>query len=288
MHICVHCGVRSTGDDWRCAGCGFDPQTAGGIPLLAPDLAGANRDDATYLQGELAAAELRHFWFVARSRLINAAIRRHFARAGSFLDLGCGTGGVLAAIDRQRPDLDLAACDVRLSGLDIVKQRVPRAAVVQADIRSLPYESHFDVIGVFDVLEHLDDDEAVLREIRRAVRPGGGAIITVPQHPSLWSAVDEFSRHRRRYTRAGLVDAVLRAGFSVEQVTSFMTFVLPVLMLSRMCTQDAAALNPAAELRIGAGANALLRSLCRLEGATIALGCSWPAGGSLLLIARRP
>jgi len=67
-----------------------------------------------------------------------------------------------------------------------------------------------------------------------------------------------------------------------------MTFVLPALMLSRMRKRQAAALDPAAELRIGAGVNAVLRSICRLEQATIALGCSWPIGGSLLLVARLP
>ena len=259
---------------------------AGGIAVLAPALAAANADDAVYLHHDLAAAEARHFWFDARNRLILAAIRRHFPRARSLLDLGCGTGGVLAAIDRERTDLDLCAADVLLAGIELAKRRVPRASFVQLDVRQLPYDREFDVIGVFDVLEHLDDDEAVLREMHRATKPGGGVIITVPQHPSLWSAVDEFSRHRRRYTRAGLVQTVRRAGFIVERVTSFMTFALPALMLSRMRKRSAAALDPASELRIGGAANVLLKAVCRVERATIAVGCSWPAGGSLLLVAR--
>ena len=254
--------------------------------MLAPALAPANADDATYLHDDLAAAEARHFWFEARSRLILAAIRRHFPHAHSLLDLGCGTGGVLAAIDRERADLDLCAGDALLAALERARRRVPRASFVQLDIRHLPYDREFDVIGVFDVLEHLDDDEAVLREIRRATRPGGGVVITVPQHPSLWSAVDEGSRHRRRYTRAGLLETVQRAGFVVERVTSFMTFVLPALMVSRMRKRNVAAIDLAAELRIGAVANAVLKSVCRIERATIAVGCSWPAGGSLLLVAR--
>jgi SAM-dependent methyltransferase len=264
------------------------PAAAGEVALLAPGLAGDNVDDAAYLHDELAAAQSRHFWFEARNRLIIAAIRRHFPGARSFLDLGCGTGGVLAAIGRERPDLDLAAGDALLAGLAFAKRHAPRASFVQLDIRRLPYEREFDVIGVFDVLEHLDDDEAVVREMWRATRPGGGIIITVPQHQWLWSAVDDFSRHRRRYSRRALLETVRRAGFVVERATSFMTFVLPALLLSRLAKQNAAALDPAAELRIGGAANGVLRSICRLEHATIARGWSWPIGGSLLVVARHP
>ena len=110
----------------------------------------------------------------------------------------------------------------------------------------------------------------------------------MPQHPFLWSAVDEFSRHRRRYTRAGLLDKVRRAGFGVERVTSFMALVLPALLLARIGKRDVATLDPVAELRIAAAPNAVLGAICRLEAATIAAGWSWPAGGSLLVVARTP
>ena len=288
MRVCQQCDGRFDGGGWRCPACGFVPATADGITTLAPALAAANAGDATYVHDDLAAAEARHFWFDARNRLIIAALARHFPTARAFLDLGCGTGGVLAAIDRGRTGLDLCAGDALLAGLVRAERRVPRASFVQLDLRHLPYDREFDVIGIFDVLEHLDDDEAVLREVRRATKPGGGVIITVPQHPSLWSAVDEFSCHRRRYTRAGLLAKVRRTGFAVERVTSFMTFVLPALLLSRIGKRNAATLDPAAELRIASAPNAVLRGICRLEAATIAAGCSWPAGGSLLVVARSP
>jgi SAM-dependent methyltransferase len=288
MRVCQQCDGRFDSEGWRCPACGFVPAALNGIPVLAPALAAANASDAAYLHDDLAAAEARHFWFDARNRLIIAALARYFPAARAFLDLGCGTGGVLTAIDRERRDLALCAGDALLAGLERAKRRVPRASFVQLDVRRLPYDREFDVIGIFDVLEHLDDDEAVLREVRRATKPGGGVIITVPQHPSLWSAVDEFSRHRRRYTRAGLLETVRRAGFDVERVTSFMTFILPVLLLSRFGKRDRATLDPVAELNIARAPNAVLRELCRLEAATIAAGWSWPVGGSLLVVARVP
>jgi SAM-dependent methyltransferase len=243
--------------------------------------------DADYLHDDLFAAEERHFWFQARNRLIVSAFKSQFASARSFLDVGCGRGAVLAAVDRAIPDLKLVACDALLPALTFVTRRVPRAAVVQLDISQLPYDREFDVTGAFDVLEHLDDDEAVLRQMHRATKVDGGVIITVPQHPFLWSAVDEFSHHRRRYTRTGLLEKVRRAGFHVEQVTSFMTLVLPLLAWSRLRQRGSASLDPAAELTIGSVPNAILKGLCRLEAAAIGVGCSLPVGGSLLVAARR-
>ena len=76
------------------------------------------------------------------------------------------------------------------------------------DARRIPYEAEFDVIGAFDVIEHIYEDAAVLQQMHRAVRPGGGIIVTVPQHRFLWSKQDEFSCHFRRYTRGELMSKV--------------------------------------------------------------------------------
>src|SRR5260221_3076522 len=160
MRVCQQCDGRFDGPGWRCPACGFVPPMADGIPMLAPALAAANAEDATYLHDDLAAAEARHFWFDARNRLVIAALARHFPAAGAFLDLGCGTGGVLAAIDRRRTGLDLCAGDALLAGLACAKRRVPGASFVQLHIPPLPYDGEFDGIGIFDVLEHRDDQRA--------------------------------------------------------------------------------------------------------------------------------
>jgi len=110
----------------------------------------------------------------------------------------------------------------------------------------------------------------------------------VPQHPWLWSGVDEYSHHFRRYTRPQLVERIRAAGLVVEHVTSFMTLILPAMLLSRATTRDAASLDPAAELKIGTLANAVCGALCACERWPLAAGWSLPAGGSLLAIARKP
>lgn len=286
MLICSRCRSTHHGPDWRCPGCGFEPPLAGAVPLLAPALAGGSGEDAEYQHDELAAAETKHFWFVARKQLIAEMVRRHFPSAASMLDVGCGTGGVADFIRAAMPGMTVVAGDVLINGLQIAKRLRPAVDFVQFDIRDLPYQGEFDVVGAFDVIEHLDDDAGVLAQMRQAARPGGGVVITVPQHQWLWSPIDDYSRHRRRYSRRLLTAAMEQAGFRVEFVTSFMTFLLPALIASRLNRQSAATLDPNRELRVAPAVNTLLGGICGIERAAIRAGLSFPAGGSLLAVGR--
>src|SRR5262249_38474167 len=215
------------------------------------------------------------------------AIARYFPHCTSLLDVGCGSGGVLAALRARFPQLRVEAGDALREALDCARRRLPDVSFVQIDVGRLPYDGEFDVACAFDVIEHLDDDEHALGEMHRACRVGGGVIITVPQHPFLWSAVDDYSRHRRRYSRRELVGKLRRAGFTVERATSFLTLLLPALVAARWQKRDAASLDPGAELRIGSALNSVLDAVCRVEASAIAAGLSLPAGGSLLVVARR-
>jgi ubiquinone/menaquinone biosynthesis C-methylase UbiE len=287
MRVCLSCASRFAGTGWLCPACGFEPAVEGGLPILAPHLAGGNPADAAYERAELLRAEATHFWFTARSRLIAWAIGKYFPRCASLLDLGCGSGGVLASVRPGFPHVRMEAGDALVETLAVAKRRLPDVSFVQMDIGRLPYDGEFDVACAFDVIEHLDDDEHALREMHRACSVGGGIIVTVPQHAFLWSAVDEYSRHRRRYARSGLVRKVQRAGFVVERATSFMTLVLPALAAARVAKRDPASLDATAELRIGPALNALCATACRIERAVISAGASLPIGGSLLIVARR-
>src|SRR5262249_7415519 len=147
----------------------------------------------------------------------------------------------------------------------------------------------FGVVTSCDVLEHIDDDAAVAREFFRSVVPGGGVIVTVPQHRWLWSAVDVYSHHRRRYERRELVDVIQQAGLVVERVTSVVTALLPLMLISpsrqKQLTDD---FDPTAELKVGAVVNTVLETALDVERWMIRAGVSMPIGTSLMVIARRP
>lgn len=236
---------------------------------------------------DLAAIDPRHFWFAGRSRLINWALRRYFPAAHQVLEVGCGTGHVLRAIAEARPELVLTGSEVSAECVKLAARAVPTATMVQADTRDLPYDRDFDVVGAFDVLEHIRDDAEALAAMVRAVRPGGGIVLTVPQHMWLWSPLDDYSGHQRRYTRHGLVDLTRHAGLEVLRATSFVTLLLPGMLLSRMM-QRRVPVTPGREFTVSAHVNGLAMAAMRAELALVSGGISLPVGGSLLVVARRP
>lgn len=288
MKLCLACGQRFEAEDWRCPSCGQAPDLRHGCFSFTPDpTEGSDGFDAEYF-APLAQLEAGHFWFRSRSRLLIWVLRHYFPQAKSMLEIGCGTGFVLAEIQREFPDLLLSGSEIFSEGLSYAKKRLPGVTLLQMDARSIPFESEYDVIGAFDVLEHIEDDETVLEQMYRATKPGGGIMLTVPQHRILWSVVDEYSFHRRRYSRRELLAKVERAGFEVVRTTSFVSFLLPLMMLSRVKRRKAEAdFDPAAELDVDPILNVPLEGVLGIERALIRKGFSLPAGGSLLLVAKR-
>jgi SAM-dependent methyltransferase len=283
---CLACNAVFEADDWRCPACGVAPAARDGFPAFAPALADADDGFDASLFPQLYALEARHFWFRARNALIVWALGRYFPAARRLLEIGCGTGCVLAGVRDARPDLQLSASEISTTGLSFARTRVPGAELMQMDARVIPYREHFDVIGAFDVIEHIEDDGAVLAEMHRATVPGGGILLTVPQHPWLWSPADERAHHRRRYTARELAGKVADAGFKLVRMTSFVALLLPLMALSRWFARGKGeAFDPLAELRVGGAANAGLSGVLAVERAAVRAGINWPAGGSLLAVA---
>ncbi len=287
MKRCPVCATRFEGDAWTCPACGWAPAFADGAPAFAPEAAGSDDGfDPAGFAG-LAEREAGNFWFRARSDLIEWAIRRYFPSARSFLEIGCGTGYVLARLRERRPHLALAGSELYVEGLVLARRRLPGVPLYQMDARTIPFSEEFDVVGAFDVIEHVDEDEQVLAEMREAARPGGGVIVTVPQHPRLWSAVDVAGRHKRRYTRHELERKLRASGLEPVRLTSFVTVLLPLLALSRFRDRSATDYDPLTELKIGRTANAVLKAALDVERQVLKAGLSPPVGGSLLAVARR-
>ncbi len=288
MKLCLRCAAKFEHDGWRCGACGFEPPLKDGFAAFAPELAAANQGyDAAYYS-ELYALEAGNYWFRARNSLLAWALRKYFGAARTFLEVGCGTGFVLAGIARAMPQLAMHASEVSSSGLRYAAGRAPNAALFQMDARAIPFAGHFDVVGLFDVIEHIEEDAAVLAQVHRALRPGGGLIVTVPQHRFLWSAYDEHAHHVRRYSVRELLDKVTQTGFRPVMTTSFVSLLLPVMMLSRRLQRKAAAgYDVLADLRVGRVSNWVLESVLAFERGLIRLGMRFPAGGSLLLVARK-
>jgi len=234
----------------------------------------------------LYALEQDYFWFRGRTRLILWAFERYANRCRSFLEIGCGTGSVLAAIAREHPAVAVWGSEVYLEGLQFARTRVDSVRLMQMDARSVPFVEEFDAIGLFDVIEHIEEDQAVLGQASRALKPGGILLITVPQHRFLWSPADEHAGHVRRYARSELVHKVEQAQLRVLRCTSFVSLLFPLLLISRI-RRRGQEYDSHAEYRVPRVVNKLLEFGLSAERAAIRLGATLPFGGSLLLVARR-
>ncbi len=288
MRVCPACLGPLAAAGWACARCGHSPRSEGDLPILAPHLLGSGVAFPSEGFDRLAALEDRNYWFRARNRLIVWALHRHFPRLQSFLEVGCGTGCVLGAVEAAFPAAAAAGSEAQVAGLRYAARRLARASLLQMDAANIPFRDEFDVIGCFDVLEHVRDDAGVLGQCFLALRAGGGMILTVPQHPFLWSAADEYAGHQRRYRRHEFLGKLAAAGFRPLLVTSFVSLLLPILWAARRRRRRLDAdYDPEAELAVGRVTNALLEGVLDFERALIRLGLRFPFGGSLLVVAQK-
>jgi SAM-dependent methyltransferase len=287
MRLCLKCGHEFKAAGWCCTACDWQAQIIGGFPSLAPEFATTGGGFKPEYFNELAQLEAGSFWFRSRNRYIIWALQHYFPKAGSFLEIGCGTAFVLSGIAQTCPDMRIAGSEIFSQGLAFAALRLPGAELMQMDARSIPYVAEFDSIGAFDVLEHIVDDEMVLRETNKALKSGGGLLLTVPQHQFLWSPADENARHVRRYSSRDLKEKVERAGFKVMRMTSFVSFLLPLMLVSRWAKRNASGKEASAELALAPSLDALLEQVMRLELLLIKTGINLSIGGSLLLIASK-
>jgi ubiquinone/menaquinone biosynthesis C-methylase UbiE len=287
MRMCLDCSNSWNGDAWTCARCGFAPSSIDGYPAFAPELAAENSNYPTGYFDVLSHVDQRHFWFRARGAMVTWAIKRHFGTPRSVMEIGCGVGGMLARIRDAVPGAALTGSDIHTAALPYAAARVPGAALLQMDATRIPFDGEFDVIAACDVIEHIVRDDLALAEMHRALKPGGGIVITVPQDPKLWSAWDELSFHQRRYTLRQLFETVQAAGFRVERLVSMSSLIYPLLRLSRGRSQKQGSCDPDSELKVAPPLNFVLSRVMDIERFLLRRGIAFPFGGSLLLVAKR-
>lgn len=289
MKICPACQKHFIAQNWDCPRCGHKPSVIGDVIVLAPEIATDNDGFNPVLFQQYAALEENHFWFIGRGEIIRDAVRKQFPFAPNMLEIGCGNGAVLAELGRNFPGMKLCGADAYLQGLAYAAKRTPAARLYQMDATRMPFREEFYLVGAFDVLEHIEDDTGALLQMFNTCKPGGGIVLTVPQHPLLWSRTDEYAHHKRRYTRKELVSKVEQAGFRVQRVTSFVSLLLPMMMLSRIMQRNHVRQQDSIDtgFRIAKPLNKLLGWVLGLERIAIKFGISFPVGGSLMLVATK-
>ncbi|HEX3004264.1 MAG TPA: class I SAM-dependent methyltransferase [Angustibacter sp.] len=223
---------------------------------------------------KLAELEDHHWWYRERRVLLERDLRG--LRPGTALDVGAAGGGNTRVL--RRLGWNAIALEYGPEGARVAHER--GLPTLRGDATTLPVaDASLDLVVAFDVLEHLDDDDAAVREVRRVLRPGGRYLVAVPCDPRLWSAHDEAVGHVRRYTRATLSALLVRGGFSLGPMRSWNVLLRPVVSLRRRAStgSDLEAMSPVVNLG--------LRSIITAERY---LPVRSLPGVSLMVEARRP
>jgi SAM-dependent methyltransferase len=248
--------------------------------------------------GVTALPEDQHWWFATRTRSLLGILDRH-VRPGAggrrVLDVGCGAGNMFHHLARYG---QVEGVDDNPLPLAVARSR--GYTVQQASGERMPVpDARFDLVAALDVIEHVDDDAAVLRECYRACRPGGWIVVTVPAFAWLWSHNDELNCHKRRYTRAELTLRLQAVGFSVRRATYNNFFIFPMaaalIVLRRGAAREPELATPSAEGEAyqvemepaSRPLNILLTAVGRLEAWALKT-VNMPAGTSLIAVGQRP
>lgn len=240
-------------------------------------------DRAVY--DRMAAQEQVHWWFVGRRAIIQALIEREvrLGKDARILEAGCGTGGNLAMLSRYG----------RIEGFefDPEARRLATMGGFPVSLGALPDEvaepdATYDLVGLFDVLEHIANDVAALATLGRKLTAGGTLLITVPAVPWLWSSHDRIHHHYRRYTARSLERVIAAAGLRAEKVGYFNTLLFPLAAVHRglnglFGAEVASDEMPARSL------NTLLSAIFRLERHWVGRVPA-PFGLSLFAVVRAP
>ena len=232
--------------------------------------------------------ESENFWFVVRNEFIKWSILKYKPNPASVLEIGCGTGFVTSMLRSELPDANILASELHDEALTFARNRVSGVEFITLNALELGFDKEFELVGAFDVLEHIDDDVEVIKNVYTALEKNGIFVLTVPQHKWLWSAADVHAKHARRYDPNELESKLRRVGFSIEYTTSFVFVLLPIMSLSRLLSKKSGVnYSIEKELKSSFLVDRVLRVLLRFDLLLAKLGANLPVGGSRLIVARK-
>ncbi len=176
--------------------------------------------------------EKYYWWFVGRRRIIDRVLKKNFSsRALKILDWGCGPGGNFNFLSKYG---QVTGVDASEEAIRDCEDKGIRNVVRARDMNEFKSGTQFDLVTNFDVLEHVQEDEQFLLDLKNFLIPGGYALVTVPAYKFLWSGLDDVVGHKRRYTKEEICGKFSRSGYKVVMASYFIFFLSPAFILVRI------------------------------------------------------
>lgn len=236
--------------------------------------------------------EDRHWWYVALHELIRSWVAAEATAKGRMhiFDAGCGTGRLAELL---APYGEVSGCDASPLAIAFCRQR-GLAGMEECALQQVVLPpNHFDVITCIDVLYHrgIDDDVAILKKLRAALKPGGLLLIHLVAGPTLYSSHDVAVHSRERYTRPRLQERLERADLAIERLSYRLTILFPLIVtwrwLSRKGFEHVKEEEVVSDVTLPPPLlNAALLTLMRSEN-WLLRHLDLPCGSSLFAICRR-
>lgn len=187
----------------------------------------------------IAASSLNHFIDRYNRALALNAISNQLQHAGTrYVDVGCSTGYLLSEVSAACPRAQVFGTDFSISGLRSCHLRLPEIPLLRMDVTQTHLADNlFDAVTCLNVLEHVEKDDAALRELGRILKPEGRLFVSVPAGPHLYDSNDEIHFHVRRYDLAGLREKIEHAGLNLLAINYFGFFPYPAFYLQKRFNQ---------------------------------------------------
>jgi 2-polyprenyl-3-methyl-5-hydroxy-6-metoxy-1,4-benzoquinol methylase len=238
-------------------------------------------------------SEEHHYWSEVRRSLIRRIVKRYIQPPFEFLDIGCGNGSLLRALEHAFPGSHATGVDGYLEALINCRKRTQTAKLVLQDLARDKWQEFnrtYNVVTLLDVLEHLDRPDSVLRHVHGLLKENGILIVSVPAHQWLWSERDVFLGHRKRYNKKTLTQLLQSSGYEVLHVSHLFSYLaLPALLHRKIIPgifRTSGKNIEERELRKVPIVNDVMTIVGKLEAA-LSVSLPLPIGTSVYAIARR-